>query len=166
MVVRCAPPLIYNIGVLTCVLSSLWLVGSQASAKTQPNDPEYQAVYKLPSWIDSVVSLCPWQSRSGSGYLRVIRTKANTGHGLYLQWIRNGLKVSGSTPISTVKVEEIGDQYQLLLEMPTAQLGEGECKLTSRAEDAVNERRYLLDIRVEGPGDYRLEVTRKLSGGR
>lgn len=166
MVVRYAPLKIHKVGIVCFALSNLWLLSPQALAKPHTDDLEYQSIYKLPSWIDSVASLCPWQSKSGSGYLRVIRTKANSGHGLYLQWIRNGLKVSGSTPISTVKVEEIGDQYQLLLEMPTAQLGQGECKLTSRAEDAVNERRYLLDIRVEGPGDYRLEVTRKLSGGR
>ncbi|WP_369857579.1 hypothetical protein [Candidatus Thalassolituus haligoni] len=142
-----------------------WSVAIAVVAETPFGPGDFAGIYRLPVMIDTVVSVCPWKSASGSGYVRVIRTRGPTGHGLYLQWIRFGVAGSEAEVISTRSIEELATEFDVAVEMPVAQLEKDHCLLQSQAEDSVNGRRYRLDIRVGAPGDYQFAVTRHLSGG-
>ncbi|MGB1092767.1 MAG: hypothetical protein ACPGYX_11635 [Oceanobacter sp.] len=147
------------------ILSGIATTASSKDTSQKGNSQRFAAVYKLPVWIESVASYCRWKSPVGSGVVRLIRTREHIGQGMYLQWIRYGLNVSETVPVSTVQVEELGSHYKLVYELPKEQLGQNDCTLTATAEDAVTEQRYKLEVTLKRPGEYQLDVTRKLTGG-
>jgi hypothetical protein len=123
-------------------------------------------VYQLPVWVDAVVKVCPWKSESAEGYIRLIRREHDDGHhGLYVQWIREGIAGAPTEAVSTLAVEELDSEYMVRMELPTAVLGRDACRLKARAEDMVNERRYEFDFLLRGPGELTVNVTRKMDGG-
>jgi len=150
-----------------------WLVAVTAlaaGAKTveaplQGKSTQYQQVYKLPAWIDAVISTCRWKTEGGSGYVRVIRTHETFGHGLYLQWMRFGLAGEPPLGVATVQVEELWRDIAVRFEMPTTEFRKDHCLLQSMAESTLSEQRMKLALKVRGPGDYELGVTRQLKSG-
>ncbi|MAD46809.1 MAG: hypothetical protein CMI02_10060 [Oceanospirillaceae bacterium] len=122
-------------------------------------------IYKLPVEINAVSRVCPWRSKAGQGYIRLIRTDALTGHRLYLQWVRRGIAGAPTQATSTVPVQELEEDYEVRIEMPAATLGPHACKLSAIGEDITSERRYRFDFTLKGPGDYKLGVTHLLEGG-
>lgn len=122
-------------------------------------------VYKLPVWIDQVQRVCPWKSKAGSGYIRVIRTETEGRHGLFLQWIRKGIAGAPTQSTSTILVEELTHEFPVRLEMPKASLLPDSCQLSSTAENINTERRYMMNFTLRGPGSYDLQVTRLYEGG-
>ena len=131
----------------------------------QLGDEQFQQVYQLPVWIDSVVSTCNWKTEGGSGFVRVIRTTESFGHGLYLQWVRYGIAGGEAKAVSTVVVEELWQDLSVRFEMPTAEFGKGYCQLNSMAESTSSELRYELILKVGAPGKYQLDVVRHLKSG-
>lgn len=125
----------------------------------------FAGVYKMPVWIDQVQRVCPWKSDAGEGYIRVVRTNFKGPHGIYLQWIRKGIAGSETQAISTVRVKELEEQYQVRLQMPQPELSSAACHLTALAESIITDRRYKMEFIVKGPGDYQLLVTSMLQGG-
>lgn len=125
----------------------------------------FAGVYKMPVWIDQVQRVCPWKSEAGEGYIRVVRTNFKGPHGIYLQWIRKGIAGSETQAISTVRIKELEEQYQVHLQMPQPELSSAACHLTALAESIITDRRYQMEFIVKGPGDYQLLVTSMLQGG-
>lgn len=128
------------------------------------DDTELATIYKLPVWLDQTQRVCPWKSRAGEGYIRLIRTETDGRHQLYLQWIRKGIAGTPTQAISTVLVEELAGDLAVRFEMPDADVHPGRCQMMARAEDILTERRYDLLLTLTGPGDYQLEVTMLYSG--
>ena len=122
-------------------------------------------VYKLPVWVDQVQRVCPWKSKAGSGYVRMIRTEVDGRHGLFLQWVRKGIAGAPTQPTSTVLVEELTHEFPVRLEMPKAKLLPNSCQLSATAENINTERRYMMTFTLKGPGSYDMQVTRLYEGG-
>lgn len=122
--------------------------------------------YQLPIWVDAVVKVCPWKSESAEGYIRLIRREHDDGrHGLFVQWIRQGIAGAPTAAVSTLAIEELERDYMVRMELPSVVLGRDACRLQARAEDMINERRYEFDFLLRGPGDLTVNVTRKMAGG-
>lgn len=126
---------------------------------TGKENEQLAAIYKLPVWLDQAQRVCPWKSREGEGYIRVIRTETDGRHQLYLQWIRKGMAGTPTQAISTIQVEELAQDIAFRVEMPKAALHPGHCKMSARAEDVLTERRYDLLFTLTAAGEYLLEMT-------
>jgi hypothetical protein len=121
----------------------------------------FGSVYRLPAWIDSVSSICPWRSADDEGYVRVIRTRETWGKGLYLQWVSNlAQRGVGRETLSTVRVYEIGPQLPLVFELDGWVLLRDECHLSAVAIEAGSEQRFAFELGVRGLGQYRFQLTR------
>jgi hypothetical protein len=127
-----------------------------------PEDPHYfGSVYRLPAWIDSVSSICPWRSADDEGYVRVIRTRETWGKGLYLQWVSNlAQRGVGRETLSTVRVYEIGPHLPLVFEFGGWLLLRDECHLSAVAVEAGSERQFAFELGIRGLGQYRFQLTR------
>lgn len=121
----------------------------------------FGSVYRLPAWIDSVSSICPWRSTDDEGYVRVIRTRETWGKGLYLQWVSTGAQRGvGRETLSTVRVYEIGPQLPLVFELDDWVLLRDECHLSAVAIEAGSEQRFAFELAVRGLGQYRFQLNR------
>lgn len=154
----------YESGVCRAVLAACAMVLSFASLSVRAE--ALTDAYQMPVWVDAVTEVCPWKSESAEGYIRLIRREHDDGsHGLFVQWIRQGLVGAPAEAVSTLAVEALENEYMVRLELPIATLGRDACRLKARAEDRVNERRYEFDFLLRGPGDMTVNVTRKMGGG-
>lgn len=142
-------------------LLGLMLLSSSAKVLA---DPAFDAVYKMPMEIEWVDSLCPWKSATETGYLRLVRSRDDNRHRLLVQWLRKRTEDAPGEVVSTRFIEELDQQYALRLQTPQVQLHPDHCELTMAAEDVDSERRYQLQLRLKGPGEYRLVVIEKLPG--
>lgn len=141
-----------------------YLVSQPVTVKAVVEDDFLTTLYTLPAWVAEIDRVCPWRIDGGEGYVRVIRTEQYGIHRLYLQWIRKGIASGPTEAIATVSVEEIRDQYQVRVQMPTAQLNTRNCTLEALAEDIHNERRYRLIFELTTPGQYTLAITHLMMG--
>lgn len=139
--------------------------GVQGEISREGETWPFAGVYKMPVWIDQVQRVCPWKSDAGEGYVRVVRTNIKSSHGIYLQWIRKGIAGAETRAISTVRVDELENQYQVHVQMPQAKISRNACHLTALAESVITDRRYKMEFIIAGPGEYQLLVTRMLQGG-
>ncbi len=127
-------------------------------------DPAFSAVYKMPADIEWADSLCPWKSATETGYLRLVRSRDDDRHRLLVQWIRKSMNEQPDEAVSTRVIDELDQLYRVRLQPPQAQLHPDHCELNMVAEDVDSERRYQLQLRLKGPGEYRLMVIEKLPG--
>lgn len=119
-------------------------------------------VYKMPVWVERVESFCPWKSKDGEGYVRVVRTERHGRHQLFLQWIQKGGTTATDKVLSTRSVEELENDYIVRLEMPKAMLNPKSCELTTMADSLNNSQRFRFKVVLREPGNYMLQVTQVL----
>lgn len=148
---------------LILTLLSLCLILPASADGLTPQ--ELTDAYRMPVWVDAVTEVCPWKSLSAEGYIRLIRREHDDGsHGLFVQWIRKGVAGEPAEAVSTLAVEELERALMVRIDMPVTELGRDACRLRSFAHDMINERRYVLDLLVRGPGELQVNVTRMLDG--
>lgn len=154
------------------MLGVLW--GSAVWAQEQPVQPDEKpkdtadaglmAIYKMPAYVQQVVKVCPWRSNSGQGAIRLTQTEQQGAHKLYVQWLREGLAGTETRAVSTIAIEEINNDSYYRFNMPHAELMPGACKLSTEMEDLRTQRRFRLNLFLEGPGKYQYQLTRLLDG--
>ena len=152
---------------VTLYAGACWAAEQSAAADEKPKDTSdaaLMAIYKMPAYVQRVVKVCPWRSKSGQGAIRLTQTEQQGAHKLYVQWLREGLAGTETRAVSTIAIEEINNDSYYRFNMPAAELMPGSCKLSTEMEDLRTQRRFRLNLFLEGPGKYQYQLTRLLDG--
>jgi len=137
---------------------------AEAEKPKNTQDKALMAIYKMPAFVQRVEQVCPWRSKSGQGAIRLTQTEEQGAHKLYVQWIREGLAGTEARAVSTIAIEEINGDANYRFKMPKAELMPDSCKLTTEMEDLHTQRRFRLNLFLQGPGKYQYQLTRLLDG--
>lgn len=136
---------------------------AEAGDELSESDPRYTTVYQMPTWVKSVHSLCPWQSKSGSlekGYIRLTHGRFDDRDRLYVQWLKTDTQQAAKV-VSTREIEEL-KKAPLRIADFSQQLASKQCELTFKAKSLDNRYQYRLEIQLKGPGQYRFKRVKEL----
>ena len=160
-----APPSVLNAPVSQPLLPSQRLdinehiAASVLADQVDNTSSHYQGgIYRLPYWVETVASICPWRSSDDDGVIRLIRTREEWGKGLYLQWMSHRLAQHKGRPmLASIRVYEIGPQMPLDFPLPEWQLMPDQCYLTAEAR-MPDGQRYAMRLAIMGLGQYQLAL--------
>lgn len=136
-----------------------------AAALQDASPPETNAdahfmgqIYRLPYWVETVASICPWRSGDDDGVIRLIRTREEWGKGFYLQWMSNRIEQHKGRPmLASIRVYEIGPHMPLDFALPDWELFPDQCLLTTEAR-LPDGQRFSMKVAVLGMGQYQLAL--------
>lgn len=115
-------------------------------------------IYRLPYWVETVASICPWRSGDDDGVIRLIRTREEWGKGVYLQWMSNRIEQHKGRPmLASIRVYEIGPHMPLDFDLPDWELFPDQCLLTTEAR-LPDGQRFSMKVAVLGMGQYQLAL--------
>lgn len=127
-------------------------------------DKRFSVVYNMPLWVKDVATLCPWQSKSNDqlqGYIRLVHGQFNDGDRLYAQWIKRGTSGLAAAVLSTRELGEL-NQQKMTIQFPKERIFTDFCELTMAAR-GYNGQQYRLELKLSEPGQYRLNIIRRLT---